>query len=130
MNLNATLPPQLLTSIKSMTDDYELQLSMMDKRVIDKSIPFAKWIFNMKRNGIFSARLVECDYRQVPGIDFDEIFDSVLNDVIFKIILIINFFRERPVALLTLKQHFSMGIWMKKYTWKFLNVLRLVTTRN
>jgi hypothetical protein len=28
-----------------------------------------KWIFKVKRNGIFQARLVACGYSQVPGID-------------------------------------------------------------
>ncbi len=28
-----------------------------------------KWIFKVKRNGVFRARLVACGYSQVPGID-------------------------------------------------------------
>jgi hypothetical protein len=47
-----------------------------------------KWIFKMKRNGVFRARLVACDYSQVPGIDFSESFAPVLNDVSFRIMLI------------------------------------------
>jgi hypothetical protein len=47
-----------------------------------------KWIFKVKRNGIFQARLVACGYSQVPGIDFSESFVPVLNDVSFRIMLI------------------------------------------
>jgi hypothetical protein len=46
------------------------------------------WIFKVKRNGIFRARLVACVYSQIPGIDFIESFAPVLNDVSFRIILI------------------------------------------
>jgi hypothetical protein len=38
---------------------------------------------SMKRNGIFRARLVACGYSQVPGIDFNENYASVINDVSF-----------------------------------------------
>jgi hypothetical protein len=31
-----------------------------------------KWIFKIKRNGVFRARLVACRYSQVPGDDFNE----------------------------------------------------------
>jgi Reverse transcriptase (RNA-dependent DNA polymerase) len=40
-----------------------------------------KWIFKIKRNGIFRAQLVACGYSQVPGIDFQESFAPVINDV-------------------------------------------------
>ena len=47
-----------------------------------------KWIFKIKRNGIFRARLVACGYSQIPGIDFNESFAPVINDVSFRIMLI------------------------------------------
>jgi hypothetical protein len=47
-----------------------------------------KWVFKIKRNCIFSARLVVCGCSQVPGIDFNESFAPVINDVSFQIILI------------------------------------------
>jgi Reverse transcriptase (RNA-dependent DNA polymerase) len=47
-----------------------------------------KWIFEIKRIGIFRARLVACVYSQIPGIDFNESFAPVINDVSFCIILI------------------------------------------
>jgi Reverse transcriptase (RNA-dependent DNA polymerase) len=44
-----------------------------------------KWIFKIKRNVIFIARLVACGYSQVLGIDFTEYFASVINNVSFRI---------------------------------------------
>ncbi len=42
----------------------------------------SKWIFNIKRNGVYCARLVACGYSQVPGVDFQ----PVVNDVTFRIL--------------------------------------------
>ena len=47
-----------------------------------------KWIFDIKRDGTFKARLVACGYSQVPGVDFKESYCPVINDVVFRIILI------------------------------------------
>jgi hypothetical protein len=68
------------------------ELKEMEKRglweIIDvKNIPINrqciknKWIFKVKRNGIFRARLVACGYSQVPGIDFSESFAPVLQNL-------------------------------------------------
>jgi Reverse transcriptase (RNA-dependent DNA polymerase) len=42
-----------------------------------------KWVFDIKRNGVFCARLVECGYYQIPGVDFTEAYSPVINDVTF-----------------------------------------------
>jgi hypothetical protein len=47
-----------------------------------------KWIFKVKRNGVFRARLVACGYSQVSGVDFTESFAPVTNDVSFRLMLI------------------------------------------
>jgi Reverse transcriptase (RNA-dependent DNA polymerase) len=47
-----------------------------------------KWIFKAKRNGIFRARLVACGYSQIPGMDFQESYAPVINDVTFRILLV------------------------------------------
>jgi hypothetical protein len=51
-----------------------------------------KWIFKVKRNGIFRARLVTCDCNPAPGIDFNEIYTAVKNNVSFRIMMIAKFF--------------------------------------
>jgi hypothetical protein len=47
-----------------------------------------KWILKVNRYGILRARLVACDYSQVPGTDFHESFAPVLNEVSFRIMFI------------------------------------------
>jgi hypothetical protein len=47
-----------------------------------------KWVFDIKRNGRFRARLVACGYSQVGGIDFNQVYSPVVNDVTFRIMLI------------------------------------------
>ena len=47
-----------------------------------------KWVFKIKRNGMYWARLVACGYSQVPGIDFSENYSLVVNDVTFCIMLL------------------------------------------
>jgi hypothetical protein len=37
-------------------------------------------VFDIKRNGMFCARLVGCGYSQVPGVDFQESNSPVIND--------------------------------------------------
>ena len=48
----------------------------------------SKWVFKIKRNGVFRARLVACGYSQVPGLDFNDSFAPVVNDVTFQILLV------------------------------------------
>jgi Reverse transcriptase (RNA-dependent DNA polymerase) len=42
----------------------------------------------IKRNGVYRSRLVACGYSQVPGVDFQESFAPVINDVTFQILLV------------------------------------------
>jgi Reverse transcriptase (RNA-dependent DNA polymerase) len=49
-----------------------------------------KWVFDIKINGIFRARLVACGYSQIPRIDFSEIYSPVVNDVAFRIMVIME----------------------------------------
>ena len=46
-----------------------------------------KWVFKVKRNGVFRARLVACGYSQIPGVDFQEHFAPVVNDTSYRIMI-------------------------------------------
>ena len=48
-----------------------------------------KWVFKIKQNGTFQARLVACGYSQVAGVDFSENFAPVIIDVTWRILLIV-----------------------------------------
>ena len=46
-----------------------------------------KWVFKIKRDGTYRARLVALGYSQIPGIDCTGIFAPVAHDVSFRIVL-------------------------------------------
>ncbi len=46
-----------------------------------------KWVFKIKRNGVFRARLVACGYSQIPGVDFSENFSPVVHDITFRLLI-------------------------------------------
>jgi Reverse transcriptase (RNA-dependent DNA polymerase) len=50
----------------------------------------SKWVFDIKRNGVFRARLVACGYSQVPGVDFQESYSPVINDAVFRMLLVLQ----------------------------------------
>ena len=45
------------------------------------------WVFKIKRNGIYRARLCALGYSQIPGVDFSDNFAPVIHDVTFRIVL-------------------------------------------
>ena len=73
----------------------KMELNKVWKKVQRSSMPKDrrcvkhKWVFEIKRSGIFRARLVACGYSQVPGVDFTAAFSPVCSDVSFRIILIL-----------------------------------------
>ena len=46
-----------------------------------------KWVFKIKRDGSYRARLVALGYSQIPGIDYTDNFAPVAHDVSFRIAL-------------------------------------------
>ena len=44
------------------------------------------WVFKIKWNGVYQARLVAEGFSQIPGLDFTDNF-SVVNDVTFRVVL-------------------------------------------
>ena len=51
-----------------------------------------KWVFNIKQNGKFRAKLVACgyiQYSQIPGMDFTENYSPVIHDIFARILIII-----------------------------------------
>ena len=46
-----------------------------------------KWVFKIKRDGTYRARLVALGYSQIPGVDYTENFAPVDHDVSFRIAL-------------------------------------------
>ena len=46
-----------------------------------------KWVFKIKRDGAYRARLVALGYSQIPGVDYTDNFAPVAHDVSFRIAL-------------------------------------------
>ena len=46
-----------------------------------------KWVFKLKRDGTYRARLVALGYSQIPGVDYTDNFAPVAHDVSFRIAL-------------------------------------------
>ena len=46
-----------------------------------------KWVFKIKRDGTYKARLVVLGYSQIPGVDYTDNFAPVAHDVSFRIAL-------------------------------------------
>ena len=44
-----------------------------------------KWVFKIKRDGTYRARLVALGYSKIPGMDFTDNFAPVAHDVSFRI---------------------------------------------
>jgi hypothetical protein len=65
-----------------------------------------KWIFKIKQNGIFRARLVACGYSQIPGIDFNESVAPVINDVSFQIMLIAKLIWNLEASVIDVETEF------------------------
>ena len=75
------------------------EFTKMEERKVWKKVPRSsmpegrrcvkhKWVFDIKRNGIFRARLVAKGFSQIPGVDYTEAFSPVSNDVTFRIMLL------------------------------------------
>jgi hypothetical protein len=47
-----------------------------------------KWVFKIKRNRVFRARLVACGYSQIPGVDYTEDYAPIISDVTYRILMI------------------------------------------
>ena len=68
-----------------------------------------QWVFEIKCSGIFRARLVACGYSQIPGIDFEESFSPVANDVTTRILIIAEMMYKLKSKLVDVETAFLHG---------------------
>ena len=53
----------------------------------DHRLVGCRWVFKVKRNGVYHARLVAKHFSQIPGIDFTDNYSPVVNDVTFRVVV-------------------------------------------
>ena len=73
-----------------------------------------KWVFEVKRNGIFRGRLVACGYSQIPGIDFTDVYSPVANDVTFRTVLVAKQLMKLDALIFDIETAFLLGDLDKK----------------
>ena len=69
-----------------------------------------KWVFDIKRNGVFRARLVACGYSQIAGVDFTDIYSPVVNDITVRLVLVIMLIHGLDCCLVDVETAFLHGV--------------------
>lgn len=68
-----------------------------------------RWVFEVKRNGIFRPRLVACGYSQIPGVDFTDSYAPVINDVTWRILIIAKLVWNLSAKIIDVETAFLHG---------------------
>ena len=68
-----------------------------------------KWVLKIKRDRRYRARLVCLRYTQVPGIDFQDNFAPVVNDMTFRTILTLTAMYNWKMTILDVETAFLYG---------------------
>ena len=53
----------------------------------DLRLVVCRWVFKVKRNGVYDARLVAKGFIQIPGMDFTDNYSPVVNEVTFRVVV-------------------------------------------
>ena len=69
-----------------------------------------KWVFEIKRNGVYRSRLVACGYSQIPGIDFTESHAPVVNDVTCRLLYTTQMVYKHVAKTVDIETAFLHGV--------------------
>ena len=53
----------------------------------DRRLVGCRWVFKMKRNGVYHDGLVAIALSRIPGVDFTDNYSPAVNDVIFRVVV-------------------------------------------
>ena len=53
----------------------------------DTRLVGCRWVFKVKRDGVYHAILVAKGFSQIPGVDFTDNYSPVVNDVTFRVVV-------------------------------------------
>ena len=56
----------------------------------DRRLVGCRWLFKVKRNGVYRARLVAKGFSQIPGVDFKDNYSPVVNEVTSRVVVCKN----------------------------------------
>ena len=79
------------------------------KKPEGRTLVKSKWVFKIKRNETYRARLVACGYSQIPGVDFAENYSPVINDVTFRIMLVMMMMKNWDAKIIDIVTVFLEG---------------------
>ena len=68
-----------------------------------------KWVFTVKRDGTFRARIVACGYSQIPGVDYSENYAPVANDVTMRIMIVAMLVWDLDAMVIDVETAFLYG---------------------
>ena len=68
-----------------------------------------RWVFEIKRDGRHRARLVAQGYSQIPGVDYTDCFAPVVNDVTFRMLLVIMMVKKYECIMIDVETAFLHG---------------------
>jgi hypothetical protein len=68
-----------------------------------------KWVFKVKKNGVYRARLVALGYSQVPGVDYTENFAPVINDITLRTLLVLMKVKNYSSRVIDVETAFLYG---------------------
>ena len=94
---------------KELTKMNQYKVYKVVKKPSNRQIIKHKWIFDIKRNGVFRARLVACGYSQVPGIDFTDSFSPVITDACFRLLIVIEMIYKLKSKIIDVEVAFLNG---------------------
>ena len=75
----------------------------------DRRCVKTKWVFKIKRNGIFRARLVACGYIKIDGVDYTANHAIVINDATWRILLIVMLLKKYDRKIIDIEVAFIHG---------------------
>ena len=75
----------------------------------DRRCVKTKWVFKINRNGIFRARLVACGYSQIAGVAYTANYAPFINDVTWRVLLILMLLKNYDGDVLGIEVAFLHG---------------------
>ena len=99
----------ILKELKKMRERIVWRKIKLADKPADRRLVKCKWIFEIKRNGVFRARLVACGYSQVPGVDFTDSYSPVASDVSARVVMVVQIVNTFVAILADVETAFLYG---------------------